>query len=51
MKTNEQTAENQQSNSWIFTDRIGEKLEIFVYVAIGFGPSLAALHALGQLST
>ena len=51
MENNEQTAENQDSNSWFFTDSIGEKLEVLVYVLIGFGPSLAALHALGKLAT
>ena len=51
MKNNEQTAENQDSNSWFFTDSIGEKLEVLVYILIGFGPSLAALHALGKLAT
>jgi hypothetical protein len=51
MKNNVENVKIQKSNNWIFTDSIGEKLEIFVYVAIGFGPSLAALHALGQLAT
>lgn len=51
MENNEQTAEKQESNSWFFTDTMGEKLEVLVYVLIGFGPSLAALHALGKLAT
>lgn len=51
MENNEQTVEKQESNSWFFTDTMGEKLEVLVYVLIGFGPSLAALHALGKLAT
>lgn len=51
MENNEQTVEKQESNSWFFTDTMGEKLEVLVYVLIGFGPSIAALHALGKLAT
>ena len=49
MKNIEENLEDQQSNSWIFTDNIGNKLEYFMYFAIGFGPSIAALHALGNM--
>ena len=49
MKNIEENLEDQQSNSWIFTDNIGNKLEYFMYFAIGFGPSIAALHALGTM--
>ena len=49
MKNIEENLEEQQSNSWFFTDNIGNKLEYFMYFAIGFGPSIAALHALGTM--
>ena len=49
MKNIEKSLEDQQSNSWFFTDSIGNKLEYFMYFAIGFGPSIAALHALGTM--
>ena len=49
MRNIEENLGSQQSNSWIFTDSFGRKLEYFMYFAIGFGPSIAALHALGNM--
>lgn len=49
MRNIEENLVSQQSNSWIFTDNFGRKLEYFMYIAIGFGPSIAALHALGNM--
>tara|TARA_E500000178_G_C17014823_1_gene752381 strand:+ start:1163 stop:1312 length:150 start_codon:yes stop_codon:yes gene_type:complete len=49
MKNIEENLEEQQSNSWLFADNIGDKLEYFMYFAIGFAPSIAALHALGNM--
>lgn len=49
MKNIEENLEEQQSNSWLFADNIGDKLEYFMYFAIGFAPSIAAIHTLANM--
>tara|TARA_B100001094_G_scaffold295956_1_gene317780 strand:- start:36260 stop:36415 length:156 start_codon:yes stop_codon:yes gene_type:complete len=50
MKNNVETSYDHHSDGWLFSDNTGRKLEMFMYIVIGFGPSVAAMHALGQMA-